>query len=171
MGIRTDTGGEDRADLWKYRSSMGVFILGLVFSGLTAFPLWYELEFVARLLEVDQPGDYRSLSGLRFWIGYVFQGVDETYRNYPFFGYGTDWLAFGHLVIALFFVKPLIDPQGSRWVLKCGIIACAGVIPLALFAGEVRGIPVYWRLIDCSFGVIGAIPLLYCLGISRKRGW
>ena len=28
---------------------------------------------------------------------------------------------------------------------------------------DIRGIPLAWRLIDCSFGVIGAIPLLIAL--------
>ena len=39
------------------------------------------------------------------------------------------------------------------------LIACAGVIPLALICGAIRGIPFYWRLIDCSFGIFGLIPL------------
>jgi len=48
------------------------------------------------------------------------------------------------------------------------VIACAGVAPLALIAGYVRGIPFYWRLIDWSFGVFGVVPLLLCLGHVRK---
>jgi len=40
--------------------------------------------------------------------------------------------------------------------------ACVGVIPLALICGPLRGIPFYWQLIDCSFGVVGFIPLLIC---------
>jgi hypothetical protein len=53
---------------------------------------------------------------------------------------------------------------------KVGLVACAGVIPLALICGPIRGIPFYWRLIDCSFGIFGAIPLLICLKlISRLR--
>ena len=44
----------------------------------------------------------------------------------------------------------------------------AGVILLALVCGPVRSIPFFWTLIDCSFGIIGAIPLLYCLRLSRK---
>jgi len=47
----------------------------------------------------------------------------------------------------------------NKWVITFGLIACAGVIPLALIAGQVRGIPFAWRLIDCSFGVVGGIPL------------
>jgi len=30
-----------------------------------------------------------------------------------------------------------------------------------------RGIPIYWRLIDCSFGVFGGLPLLYCLRLLK----
>jgi hypothetical protein len=48
------------------------------------------------------------------------------------------------------------------------VIACAGVIPLALIAGPIRGIPFWWQLIDMSFGVVGVIPLLFALrGIRR----
>jgi hypothetical protein len=41
------------------------------------------------------------------------------------------------------------------------------VLPLALICGPLRGIPIYWRLIDCSFGVLGAVPLVYCLHLTR----
>ncbi len=37
---------------------------------------------------------------------------------------------------------------------------CAGVVPLALICGPIRGIPFWWSLIDISFGVFGVIPLL-----------
>ena len=45
----------------------------------------------------------------------------------------------------------------------------AGVIPLAVICGPIRGIPIYWTLVDCSFGVFGAIPLLYVLRLIRQR--
>jgi hypothetical protein len=48
------------------------------------------------------------------------------------------------------------------------MIACALVIPLALICGPIRGIPFWWRLIDCSFGVIGLVPLWYALRLTRK---
>jgi hypothetical protein len=98
----------------------------------------------------------------------VHDGVVETNRSYPFMAYGTDWLAFAHLVIAIAFIGPLIDPIRNRWVLQFGTIACIGVIPLALIAGRIRGIPPYWRLIDCSFGIVGVIPLLICLHYIRQ---
>ena len=85
--------------------------------------------------------------------------LSDTGQRYPFLAYGTDWLAFAHLVIAVAFVGPWLDPVRNRWVISFGLIACVAVLPLALIAGPIRGIPVYWRLIDCSFGLLGAIPL------------
>jgi hypothetical protein len=32
-----------------------------------------------------------------------------------------------------------------------------------MIAGAVRGIPLGWRVIDCSFGVLGAAPLMMAL--------
>jgi hypothetical protein len=92
----------------------------------------------------------------------------QTYSSYPWVAYGTDWLAFAHLVIAMFFIGPYVHPLRNKWVIQLGLVLCAGVIPLALIAGEVRGIPPGWRMIDCSFGVGGALPLLYCLHLTRR---
>ena len=82
-------------------------------------------------------------------------------------GYGTDWLAFAHVVIAVYFIGPLVKPVKNEWVVYAGLIGCLLVIPLAWICGPIRGIPFYWRLIDCSFGVLGAVPLLYCLHLTR----
>ncbi|HKR26872.1 MAG TPA: hypothetical protein VJS11_05435 [Acidobacteriaceae bacterium] len=96
------------------------------------------------------------------WVARVHEAVADTNARYPFLAYGTDWLAFGHLVIAVAFLGAWRDPIRNRWLITFGLIACAGVIPLAMMAGAVRGIPLGWRLIDCSFGVFGSIPLLIC---------
>lgn len=110
-------------------------------------------------------GSLRSISQstrLLPWIKRVYDGLSTTNAHYPFLAYGTDWLAFAHLVIAVAFIGPYIDPVRNKWVITFGLIACAGVIPLAFIAGHLRGIPVGWRLIDSSFGVLGSIPLLFC---------
>ena len=56
-----------------------------------------------------------------------------------------------------------------------GMIACAGVVPLALIAGPLRGIPFPWRLIDCSFGIFGFVPLWLCrksvIALEKREGW
>ena len=50
----------------------------------------------------------------------------------------------------------------NRWLFDFGLIACVLVIPYALAFGAIRGMPFWWRLIDCSFGVFGFIPLWLC---------
>lgn len=160
----------NREKLINYRISLGIFIFGLIISGLTAFPLLHELNMLSWILGIENISQYQSYDGLKYWIAYVNYGLSQTYERFPFIAYGTDWLAFGHLVIALFFIKPYLEPKGNLWVLKYGLIACIGVIPLALIAGEIREIPFYWRLIDCSFGVFGAIPLIYCLKKAKEMG-
>lgn len=146
-----------RADVLRrrIRGWLSVFLLGLVLSGVTAIPLAWELEILARLIGT-------GASGLAHWIGRVQRGLHDTDARYPFLAYGTDWLAFGHLMIAVAFVGPLRDPVRNRWVLTFGMIACVCVVPWALVFGPVRGIPFFWRLIDCSFGIIGIIPLWLC---------
>ncbi|MCB1128106.1 MAG: hypothetical protein KDM81_16555, partial [Verrucomicrobiae bacterium] len=94
------------------------------------------------------------------WLLRVREGVSQTNECWPFMAYGGDWLAFGHFIIALLFVPAWRDPVRNRSLFDCGLIACALVIPYALILGGLRGIPWWWRLIDCGFGVLGAIPLL-----------
>lgn len=156
------------ATLSRYRLVMGAFIVGLILSGVTAFPLLHELELLGQMLGIPADGPAVTQSGLAFWIATVRDGLREVHRAYPWLAYGTDWLAFGHIVIALFFIGPWREPVANAWVLKTGLVACAGVIPLAMICGPIREIPFYWRVIDCSFGVFGALPLLYCLHLTRK---
>ncbi|WP_263382589.1 hypothetical protein [Granulicella arctica] len=135
---------------------------GLLISGVTAFPLQTELRVLRSVLEAAPVRPIAEAVGLLPWIARVHDALSETNAHFPFLAYGTDWLAFAHLVLAALFIGPYRDPVRNKWVVTFGVIACAGVIPLALIAGHVRGIPLPWRLIDCSFGVFGVIPLLRC---------
>jgi len=154
--------------LFRYRLSLGLFIVGLILSGITAFPLLSEMRLLASGLGIANAADYAQLTGLQHWIARVLFALEQNQAQFPFLAYGTDWLAFGHLCIAVFFIRPFFRPLESDWVLKCGLVCCCAVIPTAIIAGEVRGIPLYWRLIDSSFGVLGALPLLYCLLVTRR---
>lgn len=147
-------------DLRTVRFWLIVFIVGLVLSGVTAFPLQTETALLVRISAAL--GIPEHLPALRAWFSRVADALADTNAHYPFLAYGTDWLAFGHLVIAVAFIGPLIDPVRNKWFITFGLIACAGVLPLALIAGPIRGIPLYWRMIDCSFGIFGCIPLLVC---------
>lgn len=137
------------------RQWMIFFIIGLVLSGITAFPLEWELAMLVQLTE-------NAPSFISEWAAKVYHAIRETNEKYPFMSYGTDWLAFAHIVIAVVFIGPLRDPVRNIWVVQFGMIACVMIFPLALVAGAVRGIPFYWQMVDCSFGVVGIIPLLVC---------
>lgn len=108
--------------LLAYRLSLSLFIAGLVLSGLTAFPLLRELSVICSWLGISDPAAYETLSGFRAWIAFVFFGLQRTYAAFPFIGYGTDWLAFGHLIIASFFIGPFRDPIRNAWVLRTAFL-------------------------------------------------
>jgi hypothetical protein len=136
--------------------------MGLALSGITAFPLEWEVKTLARLLGASDHSTVHTTTGLLQWIVRVRGGLIDTYAKYPFIAYGTDWLAFGHLMIAVAFIGPLRNPVRNIWVIEFGIISCILVVPLALICGPIRGIPFYWRLIDSSFGAVGILPLILC---------
>ncbi|MFI5161715.1 MAG: hypothetical protein ACHQHN_10590 [Sphingobacteriales bacterium] len=134
-------------------------IIGLALSGITAFPLESELALLKAHLSPN--------STMGHWINTIYQAIKTTNTQSPWLSYGTDWLAFAHLVIALVFIGPLRHPVRNIWVIQFGMIACIAIFPLAFIAGAIRDIPFFWRLIDCSFGVIGFVPLYFANKYTR----
>jgi hypothetical protein len=102
------------------------------------------------------------------WLVRVRDALVELDAKHPFLACGTDWLAFGHFVIALAFIGAWRNPIRNSWWFDFGLIACVLVVPFALVFGELRGIPAWWRLIDCSFGVFGALPMWLCRLAARS---
>lgn len=145
-----------RLELRNCRRLLLFFIVALALSGITAFPLEWELDILKAMEDLFP-------AAMANWINTIATALRETNAQYPFLAYGTDWLAFAHLVIAVGFIGPYIDPVRNKWVVIHGMIACVMIFPLAFIAGSIRGIPLFWMLIDCSFGVVGLIPLYYCL--------
>ncbi len=137
------------------------FIFALTVAGLTAFPLVWEIGILYRLIG---PGTFmeHTFPPMVQWISFIYQGLNETNQKYPFMLYGTDWLAFAHIVIAIAFIGPLRDPVRNIWVIEFGMIACVLISPVVLIMGPLRGIPPFWQLVDSSFGILGFIPLWFC---------
>ncbi|GAA1862523.1 hypothetical protein [Myceligenerans crystallogenes] len=156
---------EASALLRRIRAWLIFFVVALVLSGATAFPLVSEVRLLDSLLAAWHVGDW--FPAFAEWISHVRAGLDATDASYPFVLYGTDWLAFAHLVIAAAFWGPYRDPVRNIWVIQFGLIACAGIIPLALICGPIRGIPWGWTLIDLAF-TLGAIPLWIVLRLIRR---
>jgi hypothetical protein len=141
--------------LKRAKTCMLIIITGLFLSGLTAFPIQTELEVFIK---------HNTNTGtVSNWFYTIYHAVKTTNQNYPWLSYGTDWLAFAHVMLAVLFIGPLINPVKNKWIIQFGIIACIAIFPLAFIAGSIRDIPFFWRLIDCSFGVFGSIPLFIAL--------
>ena len=125
--------------LTRIRFWLIVIIVGLVISGVTAFPLRHELNLLSTwLVGADASWNPADHSGLAHWTLLVREGLEVTYQKYHFIAYGTDWLAFGHLVIALFFIPPYKDPVRYIGNIHIGILACFGIFALALICGDVQ---------------------------------
>ena len=134
------------------------FIVFLVLSGLTALGTETYMYYLSAFF-----ASHESFTGQWFWK--VYDALHEVNVHYPFMSYGFDWLAFAHLVIAVVFIGPLQDPVRNKWVIQFGRIACFMIVPFAFTMGEVRGIPIWWRFIDCSFGVVAFLPLTKCYSL------
>src|SRR5438477_6114143 len=108
----------------KIKLYLVFFIIFLVLSGVTAFPLEWELSLLIKY-SANAP------TFLKEWVTNVFSALHDTNSRYPFMAYGTDWLAFAHIVIAVVFIGPLRDPVKNVWVIQFGMIACIMIFPLA----------------------------------------
>ncbi len=124
----------DRAELLKRRIRLLpiAFTIGIAISGITAFPLRWEMNGLARFMGAVPSDTMDTTTGLLQWVVRVRNGLNDAYGKYPFIAYRTDWQA------------------------------CIAVIRLAFICGQIREIPIYHRLTDCSFGVFGIIPLRLC---------
>jgi hypothetical protein len=128
---------EEGALLGRIRVLIAIVIAGLIVSGISALPL---LPEVTTLHEWVHGWGFQTF--VVAWIDQVHEGLEKTYAAYPFMAYGTDWLAFGHFIIALFVVGAFINPVRNVWVIRASMIACILVVPTAFIAGAIFGIRV-----------------------------
>lgn len=142
--------------LKKIRTQVVFFIIMLSLSGITAFPVYSELHWL------KQQGLMLGTGFISTWLGSVYYAVADVQQRYPFLFYGYDWLAFAHLIIACLFYGVYKNPVRNKFIVSWGMFCCMALIPLAFICGPIRGIPLTHILIDCSFGVLGIIPLYLC---------
>ena len=160
----------------RIRACTWFLIVGLVLSGLTAIPIESEMALGRVVLGNDLSGGGRLPDRVVTWLRTLDNGITATARQAPFMFYGTDWLAFGHFMIALMFVGALGDPVRNRSLYRFGMMASLLVPVWAAAFGPIRGIPIWWRLVDASFGVVAFFPAWLCyrwtgdLETSEKRG-
>ena len=144
--------------LRRIRITILFFMMALALSGITAFPIVWEINTLLPWLNA-QNWVTQYFPDMLTFLNHIHEGVNMMNASYKFIFYGTDWLAFAHIVIAIAFIGPLKDPVRNKWVIDFGIINCLLIFPLAFIMGPLRDIPLIWRIIDCSFGIFGLIPL------------
>ena len=135
------------------------FSAALIISGITAIFVKEELQFLSPFFAKGSALQ-TFWPSMAEWLTLVQLAVNETYDKYPFLAYGYDWLAFGHFIISIPFMMAARDPRRYAWVVTYGLIACLAVVPFAIIFGAVRGIPIFWRIVDTLFGIGGLIVLL-----------
>jgi hypothetical protein len=139
------------------------FIIALVLSGVTAMPIETELRYLVNTV--------RYGTRLYYFLNKVYIGILDAKEKYPFLFYGYDWLAFAHFMFGILFIGVYKNPVRNIWIVEFGMLCCIAIIPFALLAGHFREIPLYWRLIDCSFGIFGFISLWYCYKLIKKENY
>src|SRR5258705_12064874 len=92
--------------LRSIRLWLSLFILGLILSGLTAFPLEQETAWLASFLDTNPIFP----DSITVWVARVHAALLYTDLHYPFLAYGTGWLGLAHLVPALVFLWPARGP-------------------------------------------------------------
>lgn len=151
------------AGLRRARWMLGLVAFGLFVSGVTVFPALPELRWLAG------SGLLEPFPALAAWIGTCIAALADTGNRYPMLFYAGDWLAFAHIMLAVLFAGAMRDPLHNLWIVDFGLICCAGVIPLALICGPIRGIPPFWTAIDCAFAPAAAVPLWIARRALRSR--
>lgn len=131
--------------LRRTRWMVGIVILGLVLSGISAIPLVWQLEVAQRLVGTGG-------NAVADWVATLLAGLRATEAQAPFVFYGTDWLAFAHIVLAVLYVGAWRDPVRNIWLFQFG---------------PIRGIPGWHVAVDCSFGVFCAGPFWMALKWTR----
>lgn len=156
-----------KTTLRKIRFILILFFLGILFGLHTVVFVEIETAFFVKHLGRDTlTGE--KLPMVSAWIEQLHYDITESYKAYPVMAYCMDWLSYACVVFALFIIGAINDPVRNIWIIQVYMIACilAALLPFA--AGPLRGIPVFWRCIDCSFGIIGFILLFYAYRLTRQ---
>ena len=139
-----------------------IVAFGLFVSGVTIWPWDIELSFAISALQ--------AIAGPEPLIQ-LLQDIQQDMRlleqSNSFVLYVADWLAFAHLVLAVLFLMALKNPIRNVLVVRFGILCSLSVPVLAITCIPMRGIPLFWILIDSSFALC-AIPLWIALKDIRR---
>lgn len=150
---------DQKKTLRKIQIYLFLFFLGILFGLQTVVFVEIETDFLAR--HFGQGSFIEDmLPYVSSWIEKMNHDVTQTYERYPVMAYCMDWLSYACLVFALFIIGAIKNPVKNIWIIQAYMIACILAAILPFMVGPFRGIPLFWRFIDGSFGAIGFILLI-----------
>jgi len=144
--------------LYRIRAALMVVMIGLVGSGLTTFPVVWEVGLLNQWFGGTSVFSNYAPDIAKF-VSHIHEGVIYTDNHYPFLFYGLDWLGFAHIAIALVFVGVLRDPVRNQWVIEWAVMICLLVVPAIFAFGVARSMPIFWSFVDGMFPLMALIPL------------
>jgi len=157
----------EQKTLKKIRIYLILFLLALLFSLHTVVLVEIETELLAKYVGHDTFMEELCPS-ISAWIEHLNLAVSETYSSYPVFAYCMDWLSYAFVVLAIFLLGAIKDPVKNVWIVQVFMVACCLGFILPFIVGPIRDIPIFWRSIDSSFGLIGLLFLLLPYRLIRK---
>jgi len=149
----------DKKTLRKIRIYLVIFFLGILFGMHTVVFVQPETAFFVKHFG---PGTFvdEKIPFVAAWIENLYISIHETSANYPAIAYCMDWLSYACIVFAIFMIGAIKDPVKNIWIIQTYMLACLMAAALPFIAGPFREIPIFWRFLDGSFGVIGFLVLL-----------
>jgi hypothetical protein len=135
-----------------------VFALGLLFALHTVVVVQPETGLFVRYLGHGTFMD-SVLPFVSDWVEHLHLAISDTYQKYPVIAYCMDWLSFACIVFLIFIYGAIRDPVRNVWIIQSFMTACVLAFLLPFVVGPFREIPIFWRLIDCSFGFFGFLWL------------
>ena len=144
----------------RIRLCLCLVMAGLVLCGVAASSPVRSTQSMLDLLV--RSAHFGTGTPVYVWLFEVHRTLAAATVSTPFIAYATDLVALAHIMLALALVGPYRDPSRNQWVVSFALLCCAAVALLAFTAGPIRGIPLFWRLVDSSFAVLCALPLVLC---------
>jgi hypothetical protein len=157
----------EQKTLKKIRIYLILFLLAFLFSLHTVVFIETDAELLAKYVGHDTFMEELCPS-ISAWIEHLNLAVSETYSSYPFFAYCMDYLVYASVVLAIFLLGAIKDPVKNVWVVQVFMVACCLAFILPFIVGPLRDIPVFWRCIDSSCGLIGLLFFLLAYRLIRK---
>jgi hypothetical protein len=134
----------------------------MILSGLMAIPIDQQAA-----LFIQHYGHSSSVAGVICHLLDVYSTVKVRHTDLSF-GYGYDWLAVSHVFLGLLFMG--IDMRFVRHmkIFEVGFFAYMVIIVVAIIQGIIKGMPVWWQVVNYAFGLAGFLLLWSYYHVSKK---